>query len=86
MKRCRSDLPLLLNRRVVTKAIARPHTMLKGHHTTLLRLIQTPTVRRQNKVSTISPKKAPNMNSQINSEKGSLVADVEMTLSVAVAG
>ena len=86
MKRCRSDLPLLLNRRVVTKAMASPHTMLKGPHTTLLRLIQTPTVRRQNMVSTISPKKAPNMNSQINSENGSLVADVEMTLSVAVAG
>ena len=45
--------------------MARPQTMLNGPQTRLLRLIQTPAVMRQKMVSTISPKKAPMMNSRM---------------------
>lgn len=40
-----------------------PQTILKGPYSTLLRLIHTPEVRRQNMVSVISPRNAPIKNS-----------------------
>ena len=48
-------------------ASASPHTTLKGPHTKLERLIHTPAVRRQNTVSTMSPRNAPMTNSHSRS-------------------
>ena len=55
--------------RTAASTSASPHTTLKGPHTRLDRLIQTPAVTRQKMVSTTSPRKAPTTNSQTRSEK-----------------
>ena len=62
-KRNRSLRFLYVYRRAVASAMASPQTMLKGPHTTLLRLIHTPAVTRQKMVSVMSPRKAPMKNS-----------------------
>ena len=46
-------------------AMARPHTMENGPHTTLERLIHSPPVTRQKIVSVMSPRNAPMKNSKI---------------------
>ena len=58
----------LPRRRTAASTRASPHTTLNGPHTRLDRLIQTPAVMRQNRVSTTSPRKAPTTNSQIRSD------------------
>ena len=62
----RSSLP---RSRTAAMTSASPHTTLKGPHTRLERLIQTPAVTRQNSVSTTSPRKAPMTKSQTRSPK-----------------
>ena len=62
----RSSLP---RSRTAAMTSANPHTTLKGPHTRLERLIQTPAVTRQKSVSTTSPRNAPMTKSQTRSPK-----------------